>query len=317
MSFKKHYISVPVIFDLTNEKSWEKLNKRNTKFFIMRFHFMVKVRDVESKVRDGGVLTVVGSPGMIGQERVLSIEIEKEYINFEETLATNVLDIELIQELEADLQVEVSASNFFKARNGLKEKISEKVKTSVTETFKSGNTVKLSKKISYQTKTTFNEQLTEKVYQIKQYQKCSFDVYLAYIDYLFVEYKKSFLGLRQKRRKLPRINNHHAQKRKNVIKLNQPLASIHFWKLIEDSSVYVKDSNYQNEVPNPDEMIVLPPEDRKQYHVEIPKDILSLYKISSKAFPVKWVERICGTSKEDLMKIEEEDYIVRWGKPHP
>lgn len=43
---------------------------------------MVKVRLVEDKVRDGGILTVVGSPNHVKQERVVSVNIEKEYINF-------------------------------------------------------------------------------------------------------------------------------------------------------------------------------------------------------------------------------------------
>lgn len=313
MSIKKHYFSIPTIFELAHDNSWEKLDKRETKFFIMRLHFMVKVREVEDSTIDGGILTVFESPDMVGQERVVSIEIEKEYIDFNETLSSCVIEKENIQELMTDLLAESSLPTFYKIRASLKTKLSKKVKENVTETFKSGNTTRYTKKLTFQTKTTFNEKQTEKIYQIKQYQKCSFDIYLSFIDYLYVDYSTSLFGLRKKRKKLPKIDSRNNLKRTNVLKINEPLISMHFWKLIEDSSVYKKQSEYINQVPNPDEKIVKESEDKHQYQVEIPKEIPSLYKLSNIAFPIKWIERECDKTKLDLIEIEEDDYIVKWG----
>jgi hypothetical protein len=310
----KYYFTIPTIFELTNENSWEKLDKKETKFFIMRLHFMVKVREVEDIPKDGGILTVFESPDLVGQERVISIDIEKEYIDFNETLTSCVLERESIEEFMSELLVDSSIPSFYKLRASLKTKLAEKIKQSVTKTFKTGNTTRFTKKITFQVKATFNEKLTEKIFQVKQYLKSSFDIYLSFVDYLFVDYSVSFLGLRKKRKKTPRIDNRNSQKRTNVLKINMPLASIHFWKLIIDSSVYKKASEYKNQVPNPDDLIVLPPEDINQYHVEIPKSIPSLYKLSNLAFPIKWVERECDKNKLDLMQIEEDDYIVKWGK---
>jgi hypothetical protein len=314
MSFKKHYVSVPTKFELANEDSWDKLDKKGTKFFMMRLHFMVKVRELEETPRDGGILTVFQSPEMVGQERVVSINIEKEYINFNETLSSSVIEKENIAELMTNLLAESSVPTFNKIRAGLKTKLAEKIKKNVTETFKAGNTSRYTKKLTFETKTTFNENLTEKIYQIKQYQKCSFDIYLSFIDYLFVNYSTSFFGLRKKRRKRPKVDNRNNRKRTNVLKLNKPIASLHFWKLIEDSSVYKKHSEYKNQVPNPDEKMINESEDKHQYHVEIPKETPSLYKLSNIAFPIKWIERECDKTKLDLKNIEEDDYIIKWGK---
>lgn len=52
MSLKKHYFSVPTIFELANEDSWDKLDKNETKFFMMRLHFMVKVREIEETLQN-------------------------------------------------------------------------------------------------------------------------------------------------------------------------------------------------------------------------------------------------------------------------
>ena len=314
MSIKKHYITVPITIELTNEKSWERLDKNNTKFFIMRLHFMVKVREVENDFKDGGVLNIVQAPELVKQERVISVEIEKEYIDFHETLSSSIIEKESIEELMSELLAENNIPTFNKLRAGLKTKLAQKIRENVTNTFKEGNTTRVTKKITFKTTTIFDEKQNDKIYQIKQYQKNSFDIYLSFIDYLSVDYSTSFFGLRKKRKKTPKIDNNKNHKRTNVLKLNYPIASIHFWKLMENSAVFRKESEYENQVKNPDEQTVLEPEDMHQYHVTIPKNLPSLYKLSNIAFPVKCIEINCDKNKLDLEQIEEDDYTIKWGK---
>ncbi|MDR1761070.1 MAG: hypothetical protein LBR55_01325 [Bacteroidales bacterium] len=305
---KNHYFSIPTTLELTEEKNWKNGDEKKTSFYIVRFHFMVKVREIEDCTRNGEIIAVLQSPKGATQERTATKCIEKEYINFDETFTSCIVETEDLEQITNDILI--GGDIISVAKINLKNNLTRKIKESVHNTFKSGNTIRESKTITYETKIKFDKNSTEKIYQITQYQKSAFDMYLTFIDYLKVDYKTSFLGLRKKRVKEPRIQENG--KKINVLKINAPLASVHFWKLIEDTSVYRKETEYKNEVPTPNERIVFEPEDLNQYYVEIPKQVLSLYRLSNVAFPIKWIERKCNKTKEDLMKVEEDDYYDRW-----
>lgn len=306
---KKHFFSIPSFVELTKENGWDNLDEKKTQYFVMRSHFMMKTRPVEDFERYGEILMGLEKPEHVHTERLVSLETEKEYINFEETFKQISIETQEIQEIADELKVEFGLEKVGKINLSNNSKLVEILKHSYTNGLKNCQTIKYNEKRKYELKNIFDKELTEKVYLVKAYQKYAFDIYLTHIDYLFVHYTKSLLGLRKKRKKTPKIDN--PKRHSNIIKLNVPISTIHFWRYSPDSNCIIKESVYKNNVPNPDEFIVLTPEDLNKYYAPFP-NIPTLYQLSNAAFPFKWVERNCEWSKEELLAIENKDYEEYW-----
>jgi hypothetical protein len=307
---KKHYFSIPVFFDLTSSNNWNKIDVSGAKFFVMRSHFMMKTREIEGKVRKGGIIQAFQKPGNVETERMVSIEIEKEYIKFEEMFTQMSFERELLEEFITKLKPGIAGESFG-LNLSAKMQFAQKLKERYANSLRTTDTIRETKRMTLELKYTFNSKFTGEAYHVKAYQKFAFDIYLSYVDYLFVDYKSSMAGLRRKRGKLPKIDKTNPARHRNVLKLNAPLATVHFWKLLAGSAIIVPADKYKNEVPDPDEFKVVEPEDIRQHHVEFP-DLPSLYQLSNKAFPLRWVDIKGGLTKEDLMKIEEEDYSSKF-----
>lgn len=308
---KKHFFTLPSVFELTSKDGWESLDNDKKKFFVMRTHFMMKTRPVEDNLKNGEILLAVQKPKDVNTERVVSIETEKEYINFEETFGQIYFEDESINEIATNILADIGNKLTGRVSIGSKLKIGKKLKESFLNNLKTSETIRTKKNIKYDIKNQFNFNIDEKVYHVKVYQKYAFDIYLTFIDYLFVEMSKSFIGFRTKRRKYPVIGNMRKNRHPNIMKFNTALCSIHFWKLLPKSSVWILEKDYKNQVERPDEFLICPPEDKHKYFVSMPK-LPSLYQLSSVAFPFKRKKYRGNYSLSELRKIKENDDQTKW-----
>jgi hypothetical protein len=143
-------------------------------------------------------------------------------------------------------------------------------------------------------------------YAVAGYRRYVQDVFLHYIDYLFVEYRPTAFGLRRKKQNLPRpVGTAHI----NLIPIHMPLFRMRYWKLEAESSLIFTESEFQNltkaahldratfeELHTP---IFLPMPARE----EPP----TLYTLSNIAFPLRWIDRKGPWTREELEKIELEE----------
>ena len=125
------------------------------------------------------------------------------------------------------------------------------IRSSVAESLRSSATVSRREKKSFTVRQTIRQGAPELQLAVAGYRKYRRDVYLHYIDYLFVEYRRTALGLRRKKRNLPRpVGTAHI----NLIPMHIPLFRLVYWSLEPESSLLYTETEYQNltKVAHPD-----------------------------------------------------------------
>ncbi len=147
--------------------------------------------------------------------------------------------------------------------------------------------------------------IPQRLIAVSAYQRYAYDIYLSWVDYLRVQYRTTALGLRKKRRKYPPPSS---QRHPNWIKFHVPLATAHFWRPLPKSSIVTYEARYENEVKDPEEIDIVPPEDLLSHHAPRP-DVPTLYQLSNIAFPLKWIHRKGEWTEEELKKIEDEEAV--------
>lgn len=305
---KTRYFSIPGIIDLTKEKGWKSIGDKNAEFFIFRTHFAIKEHSIEPIIKKGEIIRAIEKPEHISLKRTTTIEISEETISIEDLFKQCSLEKEIINEILSDISIGSDSDNSLSAKfnaalqNNYKEKIAYKYCDYIKKTYttKKVNTTKREIEVA------FDKEHPCKCYYVNVYQHYAYDIYMVGIDYLYVKYERSLLGIRKKRIKDPRIIE---GKKVNFSYLKLPLVSMTFWKHLPESTVILPQDKYVKEIEDPDEIVYTPlpmvPSD-KYFDMELSP---SLYRIANAAFPFKWVNRKGGEwSKGELMKLEEEDY---------
>src|SRR5712671_7133354 len=127
------------------------------------------------------------------------------------------------------------------------------------------------------------------------YKRFSYDVYLAWVDYLFVRYERPSLFQRaQVRSKYPELAGDRAL---NWVKIHQPSLSVTFWKLVRGGTTISKEQDYVQEVEDAYE-VSIQPLDRPLSHSNRPR-VASLYKLSNDAFPPRWTKAMRSEKDEE------------------
>ena len=300
---RKFYVSIPYSVDLCREDGWSHLDNRHTRFFIARCHFMVRERPAGDRPRHGEILAVHAAPEHVELRKVISIEQERQATHTEESLRRSLCEDEAVIEYAVRLAAELRALPPGRLTSEVKAGSTHTLKTSFLNSFRMERTVSRKEVVKFELTYTIMPEAVREYVSVAMYQRYAWDIYLAYVDYLYVDYKKSVMGLRKKRRKRPDAGT---RERPNVIRLNVPLASVVYWKLLPRSAVMMDEAAYQNEVEDPCEISVEPPHSRHEYHVEMP-DVPSLYQLSNVAFPLRWIKREGPWTEDELKKIEWED----------
>ncbi len=297
------YISIPFAVDLTEEKSWQVVPNQKYEFCTLRLHFLVRQRQVGRDIKHGEIIAPVEAPASKGSMWTYGEEIETEFSRVGETIEQVLLEEEIIQKEIAELVTKLKAPGLGEASSGLKSEMSKRFKESLTVTSRQQKSVTRRDKVKYEITFHIPDDTSETYYAVKAYKRVAYDVFLAWVDYLFVRYERRAGGILKKRRKSPEPTgpNHS-----NWLKIKKSVAAVEFWMLLPEGGVVVPKKKYEEEVTDPYDIDIKRLEGFSARHMGKP-DVPTLYQISNAAFPLKWVKRKGAWTEEELRKIEEEE----------
>lgn len=201
----------------------------------------------------------------------------------EESIKAVLLQEEVKGEVSSELAAEISLLSIAKLNSKLRAALEQTVKQTQSITDRTQRTTTINRKVKFEWTYTIPDDSAEKWCAAAVYKKFSYDVYLAWVDYLFVRYERPSLFQRtQVRSKYPELTGDRPL---NWIKIHQPSFSVTFWQLVRGARI-CPERDYALEVDDPYE-IAVQRLDRPLPHNPRPK-IASLYKISNEAFPPRW-----------------------------
>jgi hypothetical protein len=297
-------LTVPFAEDLTKEAGWIQLNRYL--YFIARFHLQIE----QSQTRDfavGDILRTYRTTPHSETEVEKVFEEEVTTVDLKETTRTAALSNDRSKKVTATIAGAVK-SPFYEVSSDLGSALEQTIRASVAESVRSSDTVSRREKRSFTVRQTIKPGAPELQFAVAGYRKYRQDVYLHYIDYLFVEYKPTTFGLRKKKQNLPRpVGTAHI----NLIPIHMPLFRLYYWKLESESSLLYTETEYQNltKVAHLDRVTF--DELRESIRLPMPtrEELPTLYTLSNIAFPLRWVDRKGAWTREDLEKIEEEEAV--------
>jgi len=299
MDFK---LTVPFAEDLTKEAGWIQLNRYL--YFIARFHLQIE----QNQTRDfavGDILRTYRTTPHSATEVEKVFEEEVTTVDLKETTRSAALSNDLSKKVTATIAGAVK-SPFYEVSANIGSALEQTIRTSIAESIRSSDTVSRREMKRFTVRQTIKPGAPELQLAVAGYRKYRRDVYLHYIDYLFVEYKRTAFGLRKKKRNLPRpIGTAHI----NLIPIHIPLFRLFYWQLEAESSLLYTETEYQNltKVIHPDRVTFH--ELREPIRLPMParEELPTLYTLSNIAFPLRWIDRKGPWTREALEKLEMEE----------
>ncbi len=302
----KIYFSVPYSVDLTNEKAWDPLDERKTVYFVSRLHFMIESVQCNEPHKIGEKIAVFQAPKDTSQEQVKTVTFDRENIKIVESIHKSLWESKQVAKFASQIASKLKFAKLAEISSYIKGEMISELKQSFSDSFKVEETSIVRESTTFEIKNTLGPSIDKPVVAVPVYQRCAFNIYLAYIDYILVIYQKKFFGLRKFRRSHPRVVG---LKHKNRIRLGLSLSRALYWKHLEQSSKLVYEKDYKLQVEDPDEIIIVPFERKVPRAVNFP-NVPTLYQITRVAFPKKWKHRNDKDwTEEELMQIEYEEAI--------
>ena len=295
-------LTVPFAEELTKEAGWIQLNRYL--YFIARFHLQIE----QYQTRDfavGDILRTYHTTPHSETEVEKIFEEEVTTIDLVETTRSAALSNDLTEKLTATI-MGAAKSPFYEVSANIGAALEQTVRSSVAESIRASNTVSRRERKSFRVRQTIKPGAPELQLAVAGYRKYRRDVYLHYIDYLFVDYRRTAFGLRRKKRNLPRpVGTAHI----NLIPIHIPLFRLFYWILEPESSLLYTETEYQNltKVAHPDRVTF--EELREPIRLPMParEEQPTLYTLSNIAFPLRWIDRKGPWTREELEKIELEE----------
>ena len=295
-------LTIPFGEELTKEAGWIQLNRYL--YFIARFHLQIEEKQTPD-FAVGDVLRTFRTTPHSETEVEKVFEEEVSTVDLRETTRSAALSNDLTQKITVTI-AGAAKSPFYEVSTNLGAALEQTIRASVSESIRASQTVSRREMRRFRVRQTVKADTPENQLAVAGYRKYRQDVYLHYIDYLFVEYRRTTFGLRRKKRNMPRpVGAAHL----NLIPIHIPLFSLFYWKLEAESSLLYTESEYQNltRVAHLDrvtfaelrEPITLPMPAREQAP--------TLYTLSNIAFPLRWIDRKGPWTREELEKIELEE----------
>ena len=295
-------LTLPFAEELTKEAGWTQLHRYL--YFIARFHLHIE----QQQTRDfavGDILRTYRTTPYAETEVEKVFEEEVTAVDLKETTRSAALSNDLTQKVAATI-AGATKSPFYEASANLEAALEQTIRLSIAESIRSSETVSRREKKSFTVTQTVKAGAQEPQYAVAGYRKYRRDVYLHYIDYLFVEYRRTAFGLRRKKSNLPRpVGTAHL----NLIPMHIPLFRMSYWSLEAESSLLYTQTEYENltKVTHPDrvtfeelyEPLRLPMPAREQQP--------TLYTLSNITFPLRWIDRKGPWTREELEQIEMEE----------
>jgi len=299
MDFK---LTVPFAETLTREAGWIQLNRYL--YFTARFHLQIE----QNQMRDfavGDVLRTYRTTPHTETEVISTFEEEVSTVDLNETTRSATLSNDLAQQVTAAIAA-AAKSPFYEVSGNIGASLEQTIRSSVSESLRTSTTVSRREKKTFTVRQTIKRGAPELQVAVAGYRKYRRDVYLHYIDYLFVEYRRTTLGLRRKKRNLPRpVGTAHV----NLIPMHLPLFRLFYWNLESESSLLYTETEYQNltKVAHPDRVTFAELPEQIRLPMPAREEPPTLYTLSNIAFPLRWIDRKGPWTREELQKIEWEE----------
>jgi hypothetical protein len=274
-------LTVPHYVKLRKPESWRPHPAHDHGFQVFRFHYHLAVQPALGRLYCGppvGDLTVT--------KGVVRTDIRETTAEAEETDEV-ASSRELLQENQTaqELAVELSGRLTVPGMVDLNQRWLERLTLGLS----TRQTVTARRSITFRTELTVDGgKVDGEVLLASSYRKVTYDVYLVCIDYLNVIYERSGAQLRRRRIKLPPPPQpqDHRQAPNEFPRLNWPIKTFSFWRLIPERSP-VKGAGYNVEVGRPFELTVAELNAAVSHPLPTEK-VPTLYELSNAAFHPKW-----------------------------
>lgn len=295
-------LTIPFGEELTKEAGWTQLNRYL--YFAARFHLHIE----QHQTRDfavGDILRTYRTTPYAETEVEQVFEEEVTTVDLQETIRSAALSRDLTQRVTAAI-AGAAKSPLYEVSANLEAALEETVHASLAESIRSSETVSRRERRSFTVTQTVRAGAQEPQYAVAGYRKYRRDVYLHYIDYLFVEYRRTAFGLRRKKRNLPRpVGSAHL----NLIPMHIPLFRMSYWSLEAESSLLYTQTEYQNltKVAHPDRVKFEALHEPLRLPMPAREEPPTLYTLSNIAFPLRWIDRKGSWTREELEQIELEE----------
>lgn len=293
---------LPFDEDLTGEAGWTKLDKYL--YFAARYHLCTDEEQADD-FRLGDVLRTFHTTEFTETEVVKSFEVEVTTADIAESTRSLLLERQLAEKVTATITGS-ARSPFYELSSAVGAALEHSIRTSIGESIKTGHSVSARRRESLSVSQKVMPGSRELQLAVAGYRRYTRKVFLHYIDYLFVEYRVAPLGLRKKKRNLPRPDG---RDHRNRIPINIPLFKINYWKLETESSLLYTENEYRQalKVRHPDRVTFEALDE--EFHRSLPQKLYrpTLYKLSKIAFPVRWVDRQGPWTRQELEKIELDE----------
>jgi hypothetical protein len=295
-------LTIPFAEDLTKEADWIHLDRYL--YFMARFHLHVEEHQMP-ELGFGDILRTYHTTSHAETEVVKVVEEEFTTVDLLETTRSAALSKDLSQKVTATI-AGTAKSPFYEASTNIGSSLEQVIRSSLEESLRSSDTVSRRERKSFTVRQTIQAGAPELQFAVVGYRKYSRDVYLHYVDYLFVEYRRTTFGLRKKKRNLPRpVGTAHV----NLIPIHIPLFRLFYWKLEAESSLLYSESDYQNlpNVAHPDRVTFEALLEPIRLPMPTREELPTLYTLSNIAFPLRWIDRKGPWTREELEQIEMEE----------
>ena len=290
-------ITIPYYRALAKPGGWRRTPADEHGFYVVRLHYHLKRRPERGELYRGSPIADISVPTGVTRvdvsETVEEFEIVDERASAVELLAEHQVVDEFVTELSATLGLKQVLSLSASDRSSLQERWLERISSGTTRR----------NAVTRSTKTTFSSSITvdgntagKTLYLVSSYRLHQYDVYLAFVDYLIVEYQRQGFQIRRRRHTQPpwlpeqrEAAGGDWKRAPNVIpSLNWPIRTLGFWIPVTERCP-VLESGYTVQVPEPNEVQVSAIR-RKRTHPLRTESCDSLYKLSAAAFPPKWTD---------------------------
>jgi hypothetical protein len=295
-------LTVPFAEELAKEAGWTQLDRYL--YFISRFHLQIE----QNQMRDftvGDILRTYRTTPHSETEVVKVFEEEVTTVDLKETTRSAALSNDLRQQVTATI-AGAATSPFYEVSGNIGALLEQTIRSGVSESVRSSATVSRREKKTFTVRQVIKSGAPEPQVAVAGYRKYRRDVYLHYIDYLFVDYRRTAFGLRRKKRNLPRpIGTAHI----NVIPIHLPLFRLSYWNLESESSLVYTETEYQNltRVSHPDRATFEELHHPMRLPMPAREESPTLYTLSNIACPLRWIDRKGPWTREELEQIELEE----------
>jgi hypothetical protein len=297
-------LQIPFAVDLTEERGWNQQDKHL--YFIFRLNLHIE-EDQTHEIGFGDVLRSFRTTDFSETEMVKGFEEECTVADVQESTHSTLLTKALSNKITGQI-TGGAKSPFYQVSADLGASLEHTVSASLERSLKSTTSVSKRVKRSFSLSQKIKPGAKELHFAVTGYRKYEQKVFLHYIDYLFVEYKRTALGLRKKKINLPRPEGRNHI---NRILINLPLFKLGYWKLESESSLLFTETEYNSlpKLEHPDRVSFEPLHEMIRRPLPSNPDRPTLYTLSNIAFPLRWVDRTGPWTKEELEKIEMDEVV--------